>query len=74
MYPALTPTFMYGDTLARHLLVHVLGLTLAHLSSSEKTVHTLVVCAVILFLNLIIALHGSKYRYGIDSLSALLAL
>ena len=38
MYTALTPTFMYGDVLVRCLPVLVLGLTLTHLSFSEKTV------------------------------------
>ncbi len=62
---ALNPTHMFGDALASCLPVHVLGLTLAPLSFSEETVkYTLVMCAVILFLNLIIALHGLKYRYG----------
>ncbi len=75
VYPALTSTFRCGDALARCLLVHVLGLTLAPLSFSEKTVkYTHGVYDVILFWNLIIALHGSKYRYGVDSLSAVFSL
>ncbi len=50
---------MYGNVLARCLPVHVLGLTLATLYFSERTMKcTLVVCAVILFSNLIIALHA----------------
>ncbi len=75
MYTALTLTFMYGKALVRCLPVQVLGLTLTPLSFSEKMVkYTPVGCAVILFSDSIIALHGLRYYYGIDSLSAAFAL
>ncbi len=75
MYTTLTPTFTYGNMLVRCLPVHVLALTLTPLSFSEKRVkYTPVGCAVILFSDLIIALHGLRYCYGIDSLSAAFAL
>ncbi len=75
MYTALTPTFMYGEVLVRCLQVHVLGLTLTPLCFSEKTVkYTPMGCAVILLSDLIIALYGLRYWYGIDSLSAAFAL
>ncbi len=68
MYTALTPTFVYGNGLVRCLPVHVLGLTLTPLSFSEKTVkYTPVGCAVLLFSNLITALQGLRYWYGINS-------
>ncbi len=75
MYAALTSTFMYGKVLVRFLPVHVLGVTLTPLSFSEKTVkYAPVGCSVILFSDLIIALHGLRYRYGIYSLPAAFAL
>ncbi len=75
MYTALTPTFMYSEALVRCFPVHVLGLTLTPLSFSDETVkYTPVGYAVRLFLDLIIALHGLRYQYGIDSLSAVFSL
>ncbi len=62
MYTVLTRTAMYNEALVRCLPVLVLGLILTPLYFSEKTekIHTLG-CAVILFSNLIIALHGLRY-------------
>ncbi len=66
---------MYDKVLVRCLPVQVLGLMLTPLSFSEQTVkYTPVGYAVILFLDLIIALHGLRYQYSIDSLSAAFAL
>ena len=75
MYTVLTPTFMYGNVLVMCLLVHVLGLTLTPLLFQQKDseIHPRG-CAVILFSNLIIVLHGLIYQYGIDSFSAAFAL
>ena len=62
MYTTLTPTYMYGKVLVRCLPVQVLGLTLTPLYFSEKTVkYTREGCAMILFVDLIIALHGLTY-------------
>ncbi len=62
IYTALTPTFMYSKVLVRCLPVQVLGLTLTPSCLSEKTVkYTPVGCAVILFFDLIIALHCLRY-------------
>ncbi len=58
MYTTLTRTFMYDEALLRCLPVLVLGLTLTLLTFSEKTAKY---CAVILFPNSIIALHGLRY-------------
>ncbi len=58
MYTALTRTFMYDEALVRCLPVLVLGLTFTPLTFSEKTAKY---CAVILFPNSIIALHGLRY-------------
>ncbi len=58
MCTALTRTFMYDEALVRCLPVLALGLTLTPLTFSEETVKY---CAVILFPNLIIALHGLRY-------------
>ncbi len=66
---------MYGKALVRCLPIQVLGLTLTPVSFSEEMVkYTPVGCAVILFSDVIIALHGLRYRYDIDSLSAEFAL
>ena len=75
MYTTLTTTFLYGKALVRCLPVQVQGKTLTPLFFSEQTVtYTPMGCAVILFSDLIIALHGLRYWYGIDNLSAVFAL